>query len=188
MTHSADDEDAPADGGDVSADDRDVSADDPDVSANDPDAIADGEDGSTDDEAVDGGDESTDDATADDTDTTRTDADRSGDDAGADGSPETGEASDELPGDTFGVAIRATDREFRFLVRVPSQIDSGWTDPEAFQSRIERATWERLDKGATLRAVDRVADPGDTVTLGTVRMRPDGTVVTHTLAPPDTDA
>ncbi|MFB6194338.1 MAG: hypothetical protein ABEI75_04670 [Halobaculum sp.] len=90
-------------------------------------------------------------------------------------------------GDTFGVAIRVTDREFRFLVRVPSEIDAGWTDPDAFQSRIERVTWDRIDKRATLRAVERVADPGDTVSLGTVRMRPDGTVLDHSLAPPETE-
>lgn len=88
-------------------------------------------------------------------------------------------------GDTFGVAIQLTDREFRFLVRVPSEIDAGWTDPEAFQSRIERVTWERLDKRETLRAVERVADSGDTVSLGTVCMRPDGTVLDHSLSVPE---
>lgn len=90
-----------------------------------------------------------------------------------------------VSGDTFGVAIRLTDREFRFLVRVPSDIDSGWTDPEAFQARIEAATWERLDKRETLRAVERTAEAGDTVRLGTVELRPDGTVVGHSLTVPE---
>ena len=96
----------------------------------------------------------------------------------------SGPAIDE--GDTFGVAIRVTDGEFRLLVRVPSDIDAGWTDPEAFQSLVESATWDRLDRAETLRAVDRVADPDETVSLGTVRLRPDGTVLDRSLAAPDT--
>lgn len=90
-----------------------------------------------------------------------------------------------MSGDTFGVGVRLTDREFRFLVRVPSDIDSGWSDPDAFQELIETATWERLDKRRTLQAVERVARPGETVRLGTVEMTPDGTVVGHSLAVPE---
>ncbi|WP_435065648.1 hypothetical protein [Halobaculum sp. EA56] len=89
-------------------------------------------------------------------------------------------------GDTFGVGIHVAAEEFRFVVHVPSDIDSGWSDPEEFQRLIERVTWEALDRAETLRAVDRVADEGETVTLGTVRMRSDGTVVDRDLSAPET--
>ncbi|PSQ06294.1 hypothetical protein BRC97_06680 [Halobacteriales archaeon QS_6_71_20] len=72
----------------------------------------------------------------------------------------------------------------RFVVHVPSEIDSGWSDPDEFQRLIERETWEVLDRRETLRAVDDAAGEGETVTLGTVTMRPDGSVVGHTLSPP----
>ncbi|MFC7136970.1 hypothetical protein [Halobaculum litoreum] len=88
-------------------------------------------------------------------------------------------------GDTFGVGIHVADDEFRFVVHVPSDIDSGWDDPDEFQRRIERVTWETLDQRETLRAVARTAAVDETVTLGTVTMRPDGEVVAHTLAPPE---
>ncbi|UIP01264.1 hypothetical protein Hbl1158_09160 [Halobaculum sp. CBA1158] len=86
--------------------------------------------------------------------------------------------------DTFGVGIHVAPEEFRFVVHVPSDIDSGWRDPESFQRRIERVTWETLDREGTLRAVARTTDEGETVTLGTVSMRPDGEVVSRSLSSP----
>jgi hypothetical protein len=88
-------------------------------------------------------------------------------------------------GDTFGVGIRVTESEFRFVVHVPAEIDSGWTDPDAFQRRIEAYTWEELDKRTTLGRIAETAATGDTVTLGTVTMRPDGTVTASSLSVPD---
>jgi hypothetical protein len=79
-------------------------------------------------------------------------------------------------GDTFGVGIHVTDAEFQFVVHVPSDIDSGWTDPEAFQRVVERAVWNRLDRAATLREIGANAAVGETVTLGRVTLTPDGTV------------
>ncbi len=96
--------------------------------------------------------------------------------------PHAGEAAD---GDTFGVGIHVTADTFELVVKVPSAIDSGWTDPEAFQRRVEAVTWDRLDRAATLQAVDTVAATGETVLLGTVTLRPDGTVLDHTLSPPE---
>lgn len=80
-------------------------------------------------------------------------------------------------GDTFGVGIHVTDEEFQFVVHVPSDIDSGWTDPEAFQRVVERAVWERLDRSATLRELGANAEVGETVTLGRITLTPDGTVL-----------
>ena len=80
-------------------------------------------------------------------------------------------------GDTFGVGIHVTDTELQFVVHVPSDIDSGWTDPEAFQRVVERTVWERLDREATLRNVDERVTVGETVTLGRDTLQPDGTVV-----------
>ena len=94
---------------------------------------------------------------------------------------------DTAPGDTFGVGVRLTDAEFRLVVHVPSEIDSGWRDPEAFQRRIESYTWERLDRETTLSAVAETAEPGETVTLGTVTMRPDGEVTDDSLSVPTDD-
>jgi hypothetical protein len=88
--------------------------------------------------------------------------------------------------DTFGVGIHVTERELRFVVHVPSSIDSGWTDPEAFQRLVERVVWRQLDQESTLRAVASSTTPGETVTLGTVTLRPDGTVVDHSLSRPST--
>jgi hypothetical protein len=87
-------------------------------------------------------------------------------------------------GDTFGVGIHVTESEFRFVVHVPAEIDSGWTDPDAFQRQIETYTWEELDKRETLGAVAETATDGETVTLGTVTMQPDGSVTTSSLSPP----
>ena len=83
--------------------------------------------------------------------------------------------------DTFGVGIRVTDEELEFLVRVPSDIDAGWTDPEAFQSLVAEAVWDRLDRRDVLRSIAAEHDPGDSVSLGTVSIEPDGTVVDHRL-------
>ena len=80
-------------------------------------------------------------------------------------------------GDTFGVGIHVTDAEFQFVVHVPSDIHSGWTDPEAFQRLVEQTVWNRLDREATLRDIDQRAAVGDTVPLGRVTLQPDGTVV-----------
>ncbi|MFB6281289.1 MAG: hypothetical protein ABEH40_04665 [Haloferacaceae archaeon] len=87
--------------------------------------------------------------------------------------------------DTFGVGVHVTDDSLRLVVRVPSDVDSGWTDPEEFRGLVERVVWDRLDREATLRAVAAAASPGDTATLGTVTLRPDGTVVDHSLDAPD---
>jgi len=86
--------------------------------------------------------------------------------------------------DTFGVAIGVTDEELRVVVHVPSEIDSGWSDPEAFQSLVESVVWDRLDREATLRAVAAEATTGDTVTLGTVTLEPDGAVIDASLSAP----
>ncbi|MFW5935609.1 MAG: hypothetical protein ACOCQL_07140 [Halolamina sp.] len=87
-------------------------------------------------------------------------------------------------GDTFGVGIGVTEAELRVVVRVPSAIDSGWTDPESFQGMVEEVLWERLDREETLRAVASSTDPGETAMLGTVTLRPDGTVVDSSLTAP----
>jgi hypothetical protein len=86
--------------------------------------------------------------------------------------------------DTFGVGIHLTDDELEFVVRVPSDVDSGWTDPEAFQSLVAETVWNRLDRAAVLGAVADRYEAGDTVSLGTVTLRPDGTVVSHDLSAP----
>jgi hypothetical protein len=106
---------------------------------------------------------------------TETDADH--DDAGDESADQSDRAgSADAAGDTFGVGIHVTETEFQFVVHVPSDVDAGWTDPEAFQQLLERIVWERLDQEATLRAVARTSETGDTVTLGRVSLRPDGTV------------
>ncbi|WP_049981543.1 hypothetical protein [Halolamina rubra] len=87
-------------------------------------------------------------------------------------------------GDTFGVGIGVTEAELRVVVRVPSEIDSGWTDPESFQGMVEELLWERLDREETLRAVAASTEPGETAMLGTVTLRPDGTVVDSSLTAP----
>jgi hypothetical protein len=99
-------------------------------------------------------------------------------DAAADGSDATPD------GDTFGVGIAVTEAEFQFVVHVPSDIDSGWTDPEAFQRLVEEAVWDRLDREATLRRIGTRVDVGETVTLGRVTLTPDGDVVDTTFRNP----
>jgi hypothetical protein len=96
----------------------------------------------------------------------------------------TDATDDAPPADTFGVSIGVDDDAFRFLVHVPSQLDAAWEDRDAFQRLAEEAVWTHLDRDETLQAVDRVAGTGERVELGTVTLRPDGTVVDHTLAPP----
>lgn len=97
-------------------------------------------------------------------------------------SDDAGEAG--RAGDQFGVGIRVTETELRVVVQVPSNIDSGWTEPEAFQALVERVLWERLDREETLRAVAATARPGETQMLGTVTIQPDGTVVDDSLDTP----
>ena len=87
-------------------------------------------------------------------------------------------------GDQFLVGIHVTSEELRFVVHVPSDIDGGWQDPETFQQLVEECTWEELDREATLQAIAAEAEPGETVTLGSVQLTPDGTVVDHELASP----
>ena len=79
--------------------------------------------------------------------------------------------------DTFGVGIRVAETELRVVVGVPSDIDAGWTDPEAFQSLVTEAVWERLDRRRTLEAIASRYDTGETAALGSVTLDPDGTVV-----------
>ncbi|MEA1932040.1 MAG: hypothetical protein U9O06_10905 [Euryarchaeota archaeon] len=93
--------------------------------------------------------------------------------------------TDDSEGDRFLVAIHVTESELEFVVRVPSDIDSGWRDPEAFQQLVAEVTWDLLDQEPTLRAIAAEASPGETVTLGTVTLRPDGTVVSHDLTTPE---
>ena len=112
------------------------------------------------------------------------DADGDGDPAANDADGEGDADGAESDGDRFGVGIHVAAETLRFVVHVPSAIDSGWSDPDEFQRLIERETWEVLDRRETLRAVDDAAGEGETVTLGTVTMRPDGSVVGHTLSPP----
>lgn len=90
-------------------------------------------------------------------------------------------------GDRFGVGIHVTDDELRFVVHVPSDIDSGWSDPEAFQRLVEQTVWDRLDRERVLRDVAASTPAGETVSLGTVTLRPDGTVVDDSLSVPAGD-
>lgn len=105
-------------------------------------------------------------------------------DAGGPGGTEADGRADADGADTFGVGIHVTAEEFRFVVHVPADIDPGWSDPEAFQRRIEEVTWDLLDKEEALRSLSTTASAGETVTIGTVTMRPDGTVVSHALSAP----
>ncbi|WP_435159864.1 hypothetical protein [Halorubrum sp. SY-15] len=89
-----------------------------------------------------------------------------------------------MAADTFGVGVRVTDDELRFLVHVPTDIDPGWTDPAAFQSLVADVVWDRLDQQTVLEQITTEYTTGDTVGLGTVTIRPDGTVVDHDLTAP----
>ncbi|OYR55727.1 hypothetical protein DJ73_01545 [Halorubrum sp. Ea1] len=86
--------------------------------------------------------------------------------------------------DTFGVGIHLTDTELQFVVHVPSDVDSGWTDPEAFQSLVAETVWDLLDQQAVLGTIAERFEAETTVTLGTVTLESDGTVVSHELNPP----
>lgn len=90
-----------------------------------------------------------------------------------------------MSGDTFGVGIGVTETDLQFLVQVPSDIDSGWSDPESFQRLVEQVVWERLDQQAVLQQIASTTPAGETVRLGTVTIRPDGTVVDTALDTPD---
>lgn len=85
--------------------------------------------------------------------------------------------------DTFGVGIQVTDTELQLLVRVPSDIDPGWTDPETFQSLVADVVWKQLDRESVLSSIATEQEPGDIVSLGTVTLETDGTVVNHALSP-----
>lgn len=89
--------------------------------------------------------------------------------------------------DTFGVGIHVTDEELQFVVHVPSDIDSGWTDPEEFQALVADVVWERLDQEAVLGSIATRGEAGSTVALGTVTLEPDGTVVETALSAPTFD-
>ncbi|WP_123621840.1 hypothetical protein [Halorubrum sp. CSM-61] len=87
--------------------------------------------------------------------------------------------------DTFGVGIYLTEAEFEFVVGVPSDVDSGWTDPEEFQSLVAETVWERLDRQSVFESVADRFRAGETATLGTVTLEPDGTVISHDLEIPE---
>jgi len=93
--------------------------------------------------------------------------------------------TDDTEGDRFLVGIHVTDEQLEFVVRVPSEIDSAWRDPETFQQLVAGVTWEQLDQESTLRAIAADGSPGETVTLGSVWLQPDGTVVDHDLSSPE---
>jgi len=95
--------------------------------------------------------------------------------------------TDDTDGDRFFVGIRVTDNQLEFVVRVPSEIDSEWRDPEAFQQLVAEVTWEQLDQKSTLQTIAAAYSPGETATLGSVRLTPDGTVVDHELSTPEID-
>lgn len=89
-----------------------------------------------------------------------------------------------MSGDTFDVGIGVTETDLQFLVRVPSDISSGWTNPDEFQRMVEREVWNRLDQETVLRDIAATATAGETVRLGTVTLTPDGTVLNHSLSNP----
>ena len=91
--------------------------------------------------------------------------------------------SDKAQGDTFGVQIHRTTNELKFIVQVPSEIDSGWTNPDAFQALVEKRVWSILDQQFVLEEIVATTESGDVVSLGTITLRPDGTVVSHSLRP-----
>jgi hypothetical protein len=90
--------------------------------------------------------------------------------------------------DRFVVGIDVNEAELAFFVHVPHQIDSGWSDPEAFQRLVAEATWERLDRETVLSAIAAHTSPGQRVVLGSVTLEPDGEVVDSELAVPEFEA
>ena len=87
-------------------------------------------------------------------------------------------------GDRFLVGIHRTESDLQFVVRVPSEIDSGWRNPDEFQRLVEQITWDTLDQESTLRTIATEHATGETVALGSVWLQPDGTLVSHTLSEP----
>ncbi|ADQ67040.1 hypothetical protein GL213_07290 [Halogeometricum borinquense] len=97
------------------------------------------------------------------------------------------DSDDDAAGDTFGVGIHVTDSDLQFVVHVPSNIDSGWRDPDEFQQLVERVVWDRLDQRRVLQAVATDTPAGETVSLGRVTLHPDGTVIETDLSAPTAD-
>jgi hypothetical protein len=87
--------------------------------------------------------------------------------------------------DRFVVGIDVNEAELAFFVHVPRQIDSGWSDPEAFQRLVAEVTWDRLDREAVLSKIAAHADVGERVVLGSVTLEPGGEVVDTELAVPE---
>jgi hypothetical protein len=87
-------------------------------------------------------------------------------------------------GDTFGVGVHVTEAELQVVVQVPADIEAGWSDPEEFQQLVERVLWDVLDRDSALQTITTETAVGDTVGLGTVTLKPDGTLVEHSLSPP----
>jgi len=79
-------------------------------------------------------------------------------------------------GDTFGVGIHITESDLQFVVHVPSDIDSGWTDSTTFQTQIEAIVWDHLEKSTVLKHLAAQYDAGTTISLGQITLTPDGTV------------
>lgn len=80
------------------------------------------------------------------------------------------------PGDTFGVGIHITESDLQFVVHVPSDIDSGWTNSTTFQTQIEAIVWDHLEKSTVLKRLATQHDAGTTISLGRMTLTPDGTV------------
>jgi hypothetical protein len=87
--------------------------------------------------------------------------------------------------DRFVVGIDVSEEELAFFVHVPRRIDSGWSDPEAFQRLVAEVTWERLDRETVLSEIAAHAGPGERVVLGSVTLEPDGEVVETELTVPE---
>ncbi|ERG94705.1 hypothetical protein [Haloquadratum walsbyi] len=79
-------------------------------------------------------------------------------------------------GDTFGVGIHITESDLQFIVHVPSDINSGWTDPTTFQKQIETIVWNHLEKSTILKRLANQYEVGTTVSLGRITLSSDGTV------------
>lgn len=86
--------------------------------------------------------------------------------------------------DTFGVGIHVTESELQVVVRVPSDIESGWSDRQELTEFVETVLWDVLDREPVLESIAADATSGETIGLGTVTLEPDGTVVEHSLSAP----